>query len=396
MTVGWLVENAAPFVYEEVAALRKRGISVSVASVFRPFGAQDWTEAFDGPVFYPARGRRGWLLRSIQNAARRPLAFARVMNRARLERAPYRLVALAAELAERAKVEEWTHVHGTFATFPAWVAWAVAEMRSIPFSMTGHAYDVQEPRPWLPRVIDDCAFARAISTETAGRMKRLAASGNGRSKIRVAHLGVDTERFAPSGERRRRGAPRILCVANHVPEKGIEHLLDAARQLAEEGTEVRVELVGEGPLTDSLRARASRLGLTPRSVVFRGRRDREQVRRALARATIFALPCSAGGGVDHDGLPVAILEAMACGLPLVTTPVGGIPDAIEDGENGRLVPPDDPAALARTLSELLTDPAQRRRLGASARRSAEERFSASAAARRLDVLLSGTVSGARA
>ncbi|NNL86042.1 MAG: glycosyltransferase family 4 protein [Myxococcales bacterium] len=393
MKVGWIVENASPFVYEEVAALRARGVQVSVASVFRPLGDEDWSEAFGSAVYYPVRGKGKWLLRALRNAAEKPTAIARVAARARRENAPYRLVALAAEIAKRARREQWSHVHGTFATFPAWVAWAVGELLEIPFSLTGHAYDVQEPRPWLPRILADCAFARAISSETGSRMMRLAETPRSRAKVRVAHLGVDTDRFAPSGERRRRGIPRVLCVARHVPEKGIADLLEATQRLVAGGASLRVELVGEGPLTPQLRRRARELGLLGSHVVFRGRCDRDRVRRALARATLFALPCSAGGGIDHDGLPVAILEAMACGLPIVTTAVGGISDAIVDGVNGCFVNPDDPVGLAAAIRGLLEDSARRERLGRGARATALQRFSARAAARRLDVLLSEPTAG---
>ncbi|HBZ68648.1 MAG TPA: hypothetical protein DEP35_02405 [Deltaproteobacteria bacterium] len=380
--VGLIVECAATFVCEEVAALRSLGVEVALASAFRP--GPGWGAAFGDEVAYPRAGRGAWAARALHDGFRSGPRLADLVRCALAERAPLRLVALAANLARRARRERWQHVHASFATYPAWLAWATAHLARLPFSFTAHAYDVQEPRPWLARVAREAAFVRAISIETAARVHAAAGSA---ARVRVGYLGVDVERFRPGDDRA--DPPEILTVARLVPKKGIEVLIEAVRLLtrgegAREGAaRFRVHLLGDGPLHAACAARSRALGLHE-VIFFHGAATPAQVALALQRATIFALPCVlAEGGTQHDGLPVALLEAMASGLPAVSTPVGGIPEALTDGENGVLVPPSDAHALAAALAMLLGDAGLCRRLGASARERVLRQFRGDAAAARL-------------
>jgi glycosyltransferase involved in cell wall biosynthesis len=380
--VGVLVENDASFVFEEVAALRRLGLDVAVASVFRPACDERWAQAFGGPVLYPRPGLAGWAARVARDGASAPVRLARVGRLGRAEGAPLRLVALAAGLARRARSEGWRHVHGSFAGYPAWTAWAVSELAGVPFSFTGHAYDVQRPRPWVGRLLGECAFARAISLETAFRLRALSPHPGQRDRVRVGYLGVELERFAARGERAPAAPPEIVCVARLVPKKGIDVLLEAAAGLARAGRRFRVRVLGDGPLRQPLAARAEALGLGE-VVVFEGEASRSCIAEALAAATLFALPCVVAEGPDHDGIPVALLEAMAAGLPVVSTPLGGIPEAVTSGRNGLLVREGDPWSLERVLADLLDDAALRAALGAAARETACQRFRLEDAASRL-------------
>ncbi len=394
MRIALLVENDVSFVSDEVAGLRALGHEVAVASVFRPDPAPRWHRAFEGPVVYPPRGPRGrsrWLARALRGGVAAPRGQAQVSRAARAEGAPLRLVALAADLARRARAERWSHVHASFATFPAWTAAAVSRLGGIPFSFTGHAYDVQRPRPWLPRLLAEAAFVRAISGETAGRLERLAPHAAARRRVRVGHLGVDVRCFAPEPALPRR-TPEIVAVARLVPKKGLGVLVDAAAELRRLGQPFRVRIFGEGPLRGDLQRRIRDRGLQ-RRVQLEGAADRAKLVRVLRRASVFALPCVVDRAGEHDGLPVALLEAMACALPVVTTPVGGIGDAVEADHNGVLVPPGEPGPLASALDGLLTDAALRRRLGAAARATVVERFRLEAAAARLADWMEGAGPG---
>jgi glycosyltransferase involved in cell wall biosynthesis len=381
MKLAVLVENDSSFVFEEVAALREAGLQVEVASVFRPSPASRWELHYGSPVDYPASGWSGWAARSLRDGAVAPLRIARIARTAREEGAPLRLVALAAGLARRARAEGWHHFHGSFAAFPAWTAWAAARLADLPFSFTGHAYDLQEPRPWLSRLMGEASFVRAISREGASRLGALVARSGDPDRVRVGYLGVDVERFRP-GRTRAPGPPSVVSVARLGPTKGLEILIDAAAELARSARCFRVEILGDGPLRADLEARVRALGVEDR-VRLEGPVSREGVARTLAGATVFALPCTVVGAGRHDGLPVAILEAMAAGLPVVTTPVGGIPEAIVSGKNGRLVQPGDSRALRLALAELLDDHALRARLGAAGRKTVLKRFQLRDSAARL-------------
>lgn len=380
LRIGLVVENAAPFVFEEVASLRALDLEVEVASVFRP--APAWEAEFGSPVHYPARGAASWLRQVLPSGLRHPRRASALAARAASEGAPLRLVALALAWGARARREGWQHLHASFAGFPAFVAAEAARIAGIPWSFTAHAYDVQEPRPWLPRLLREACFVRAISRESARRLRHLAPEAGAR--IRVGHLGVDERRFAPPALPPP-GPPRIVAVASPGPTKGLDVLVEAVGRLVEEGSPVRLEIWGEGPLRAELVEQIAARGLAER-VLCAGAADREQVAAALRRATLFALPCvtlprpPAG---RHDGLPVAILEAMATGLPVVSTPVGGIPEALEHGNTGWLVPERDADALAVALRRLLGEPRLRARLGLAARAEVLARFRASQAAARL-------------
>ncbi|HME74014.1 MAG TPA: glycosyltransferase [Myxococcota bacterium] len=384
MRVGLIVECAVPFVCDEVAALRSVGVEVALASAFRP--GPDWRAAFGGEVGYPQPGRRAWVARALRDGLTSGPRLADLIGCALAERVPLRLVALAATLARRARRERWRHVHASFATYPAWLAWATGHLARLPFSFTAHAYDVQEPRPWLARVAVEAAFVRAISIETAMRVRAAAGSA---ARVRVGHLGVDVERFCP-GNGTVADPPEILTVARIGPTKGIEVLIEAARLLASGDlaqdaapARFRVRILGDGPLREACAARARALGLHE-VVCFDGAATSVQVSLALRRATIFALPCvPVRGGARHDGLPVALLEAMASALPVVSTPVGGIPEAVTDGDNGVLVPSSDAHQLAAALAKLLNDAGLRRRLGTAARVRVLRQFRGDAAAARL-------------
>jgi glycosyltransferase involved in cell wall biosynthesis len=384
MRVALIVECAVPFVCDEVAALRSLGVEVGLASAFRP--GPGWGAAFGAEVGYPAPGRRAWMACALRDGLASGPRLAEVMRRAIAEQAPLRLVALAATLASRARREHWQHVHASFATYPAWLAWATGHLAELPFSFTAHAYDVQEPRPWLARVAVEADFVRAISGETAARVQIAAGPG---ARVRIGHLGVDVERFSP-GKDPASDPPEILCVARIGPTKGIEVLIDAARLLAKGDLaepmapeRLRVRILGDGPLFSACRARAHACGLD-QIVCFDGPATPAEVAAALRRASVFALPCvPVRGGARHDGLPVALLEAMATALPVVSTPVGGIPEAVKHWDNGMLVPCGDARGLAQTLALLLKDAGLRRRLGLAARETVLRQFRGDAAAARL-------------
>jgi glycosyltransferase involved in cell wall biosynthesis len=177
-------------------------------------------------------------------------------------------------------------------------------------------------------------------------------------------------------------ALKILFLGRVFRSKGVFELLEAFGLLSHRFSDVELLIAGEGKDLDEARAYALKNGFGP-SVRFPGWVDGDAKQSLLSEADIFCLPSHA------EGLPNAMIEAMAAGLPIVVTPVGAIPDVIVDGANGLLIPVQDASALAQRFEMLLEAPALRKALGQSARATAKSKFNAADAAKQLTLLVAG-------
>jgi glycosyltransferase involved in cell wall biosynthesis len=211
----------------------------------------------------------------------------------------------------------------------------------------------------------------------------------------LTHHGLDAGRFAaphrtlgPDGRDPDRPV-RLLGVARLVPKKGVEVLLEALATLPPE-LHWRYEHVGGGPLLDRLAGTAARLGLAGR-ITWRGALAQDQVVDAYRAADLFVLASRIAPDGDRDGLPNVALEAGALELPVVASRIGAVPELIEDGANGRLVPADDAPALAAALAALIRDPAARLRCGRAGRRRVLEQFAMEPGIDRLAARLAGVL-----
>jgi len=168
------------------------------------------------------------------------------------------------------------------------------------------------------------------------------------------------------------GTGPVLFVGRLVERNGVAQALEAIAKLGPNGP--RLEIVGEGPERPALVELAARLGVADR-VVFRGRISAPELQASYARAAVCVLPSVQDARGDTEGLGVVLLEAMNHGTPVVASRIGGIPDIVEDGISGLLVPPADADALAAAIRRVLADPALARRLGEAGHRRLRERFS---------------------
>ncbi|HEY1336202.1 MAG TPA: glycosyltransferase [Bryobacteraceae bacterium] len=201
-------------------------------------------------------------------------------------------------------------------------------------------------------------------------------------RIRVHRMGVDLRRFAPRNSTLSAGPLRILTVARLVEKKGVAHGIRAAARLR---TPFDYTIVGDGPLRAELEALVQKLGIADR-VRFAGARDRAYVADVMGHADILLAPSVSAVNGDIEGMPVAIMEAMACALPVVATRHSGIPELIADGVSGLLADEHDAEALAAALERLAADPSIRKRMGNAGREIIARDFEIGALNDRLEAI----------
>jgi len=201
---------------------------------------------------------------------------------------------------------------------------------------------------------------------TRGDVEEVVRFGCPLDKIRLIPNAVDTERFKPCKER---DDNLVVWVGRFVPEKGLEYLIEAAKTVTEEVKDVQFLLVGYGPLKAKIMKLAYDRGLFSRSIRFKGPLSRDEVAKVLGKAAIFVFPSL------KEGLPLSVLEAMACGKPVIGSDTSGISDVVTHGQNGLLISPRNPKALANAVLTLLNDKNLTRRLGKNARQLVAEKYS---------------------
>jgi len=380
--VGAVLPKASEtFVYREVLGLRARGADVLAASV-RPPERDLGDERLDAladeavVVYGP-----GLLARAARGALRRPDVLARGLLDAAAGRdvPPGKRPRLlwqclgGLSLAERLRGRGVEHVHAHMAHVPASVAMYAARALGVPFSFTGHAADLFRDRSLLPAKLARAAFVACISEWHRGFYREAAPAGVDvpDARLPVIRCGVAVDQFAPRAGPAPADAP-VLAVGRLVPKKGFDLLVEAVARLAP-GQRPRVAIVGDGPEQARLERLVAERGVAER-VELLGARPNAEVRRLMGEALAVALPCRVSPDGDKDGIPVVLMEAMACGLPVVSGDLPSIRELIAADATGLLVPPGDLDALTAALERLTGDPDLRARLGAAARARVEEEF----------------------
>ena len=252
---------------------------------------------------------------------------------------------------------------------PATVGRFAATLARVPYALSAHAKDV-----WLTppnELASKVRGAETVLTCTEEAQRYLARLSGGRVPVRLARHGVEVPpepQPPPANE-----VPVVLGVGRLVQKKGYDVVLRAAGELRDRGIDFRLRIVGEGEEWPRLQRLVHELSLADRAI-FLGPLTQDEVAAEYARADVFALGCRQLPDGDRDGTPNVIVEAMARGIPVVSTSMPAIAEAIVDGESGLLAPPGDSAALADALARALADARLRQRLGEAARARAIERF----------------------
>ncbi|SHH65264.1 glycosyltransferase family 4 protein [Marivita hallyeonensis] len=265
----------------------------------------------------------------------------------------------AGVLADKLAAEGVTHLHNHIAKASCTVAMLAGALSGIRWSFTIHGPDIFfEPHHWrIDEKAARASFVACISHFCRSQLMCFADAAHW-ERFHIVHCGVDPSRYAPSSDR---DGLRAVFVGRLAGVKGVPILIDAIAQLAETHPDVSLRLVGDGPDRKNLEAAVKRQGLSDR-VVFLGYRSQAEVAEELAQADVFVLPSFA------EGVPVVLMEAMAGQVPVLTTRLAGVPELVEDGVTGRLVPPGDAAAFRDALDEMLRDPEMRASYGAAGRK----------------------------
>jgi glycosyltransferase involved in cell wall biosynthesis len=275
------------------------------------------------------------------------------------------------------------HVHAHWAHTATTIAMHTAELLGVGFSFTGHANDLFVHRVALAAKVRRARFIVCISEY---HRRFYLALGADPARLQVVYCGIDTDRFRPDMERAEAGRPlrrRILGVGRLVEKKGFHHLIEACAGLRDRGLDFECLIAGSGPEEASLRQLVARHGLADYVTLTGQPVLQEDLQVLLRSATVFALPCVEDRDGDMDGLPQVLIEAMACGIPAVSTRLVGIPDLIRDGWNGLLVPAGDTSALASGLERVISSPRWASDLGNCATNWARLHFGRGEAVRRL-------------
>ena len=360
-----LPKRSETFVYRELLALRAAGRRVLAASVHPPErGLGDprldalaeeaigiygpgivrlLADAAVESIAHPARAV-GVLCRAHLDAWGqsdvRGLGILKVFGQA--------LAALA--LARRIRGSGVSHIHAHMAHVPATIAMYAARQLGIRFSFTGHAADIFRDRSLLKPKLERAAFVSCISEWHRGFYREIVARPD--AEYPVIRCAVDTDDFTMGGGGSRSGVPLILGVGRLVPKKGFDLLLEALSRLRSAGRAFRAVIGGDGPEAAALKALRDARGLSD-AVELPGALSNADVRRLLGEADVFVLPCRVDASGDKDGIPVVLMEAMACGVSCISGDLPAIRELIRDGESGRLVPPGDADALTSALEQLL-------------------------------------------
>ncbi len=266
------------------------------------------------------------------------------------------------------------HLHAHFASLPSTIAYFSGRLSSVPFSFTAHAkdiyvYDMEEHL--LREKLHNAKFVVTVTN-----YNRQFLSGHNpdleKDKIKVIYNGVKIDKLKPPSDIKREHNV-ILGVGRLVPKKGFDTLLNACRLLKDNGVSFKCLIAGDGSEVESLYSLQRELELDD-TVEFLGPKTQDEIINLMYRATLMCLPCTVAEDGNQDALPTVLLEALACGLPVISTNISGIPEIIDSNVNGILVGPDNPDNLFLELKRLLSSAKLREDFAKAGHKKANEFF----------------------
>ena len=371
--IGTYPALTTTFIDREISALIDLGVDVRIVSMRRPATepseAQRPLAARTEYVLPPNPLRLG--ASQLRWLVRRPItylhALAYLLTRRHEHGSRLRTLAhfvMGAEVANRLRHRADGHLHAHFADRAATVAYVAGRLLGTGYSLTAHANDIYLNPNLLPMKIGSSRFTATCTEYNLAHLRKTLAPSVARRIQRIYH-GLELGTYAQLGEGRS-ATPTIVSVGQLKEKKGLRYLVEAVAMLRDRGLHVACRIIGDGPLRADLSDLIEYHRLGDR-VELLGALPHHEVIRHYAAARIFALPCVVAEDGDRDGIPNAILEGMASGLAVISTPISGIPEVVNHETTGLLIPPGDSSALADAIERLLRDEELGSRLGSGGR-----------------------------
>ncbi|WP_420569067.1 glycosyltransferase family 4 protein [Thalassovita sp.] len=387
------------FIQREVAQLRAQGFTVQTCSIRRTgmehlVGEEQRAEAAQTFYVLQAAARPLRSLRSHARALKRsPSAYFKTLRLA-IQTSPggvkamlYQLFyfAEAVVLADHLRETGVQHLHNHIAKASCTVAMLCHELCGIPYSFTMHGPDIFfEPIRWrIDEKIARASFVACISDFCRSQGMVFSDPAHW-DRMHIVHCGVEPDRYQTPAQR---SGTRALFIGRLAAVKGLPVLFDAMKGLVQDIPDFHLTVIGDGPDRVELETKAAAMGLAGH-VSFLGYKSQSEVAQTLQTQDMLVLPSFA------EGVPVVLMEAMASGLPVVTTQIAGVPELVQDGTSGRLVPPGDADALRLAMQDVLTDPERAIQMGQAGRAKVASEFDIRNEAAWLGTLIQGYIDGA--
>lgn len=366
------------FILREIKALAERGVNLRIFSLrrrrdpviqddARPFLSETLYEPYMSPgvamaalraILTRPRELVGLVAWMVKGCWRNPLALAKSLA----------FLPKAIRFAERAREDGIEHLHAHWATYPATVALVMSRLTGITWSFTCHAHDIFHDPSLLPEKLERAEFALTCTADNKRYLETV--SPHAARKVRVSYHGLDLRQFQPPAARPATDRVRILGVGSLLECKGFDILIEACSLLKQRGLAFHLTIAGGGPEEERLKKGIADFGLSEQ-VTLTGYVTQKDLIPLYHEADIFALPAVLE---IHWGIPNVLIEALACGVPVVTTALPSLPELVETGVHGLVARNKDPQDLADKLAWLVLDPKLRNAMGQAGRERVKRCF----------------------
>lgn len=412
LRIGYVLKRfptlSQTFILNEVLGLEQQGVPLEIFSLERPLeeprhgglkkvhtpvtylpedGLSEWPigEGRYGEGTFQERPFKEWFQGDRRKRIPELFAFPHVLTKLTKQvrkveeflvfAAQVKAIPQAMALAALAKLKGVEHFHAHFGQEATTVAMLASRLTGIPYSFTAHAYDIYDDlrvdQELLKEKVRQARFVVTVCDHNRRVLTTLCGQKVARKIIRI-YNGIDIAQFRPDPSVARQPG-LILAVGRLVVKKGFRDLVRACRFLQDNETSFKCLIVGEGEERDRLNQQIAALGLQDR-VTLLGPQTQEHVLKLMREAAVLVLPCVVSPSGNQDGLPSVLIEALAVGLPAISTTLSGVPEIIEHGRTGLLIAPGDSMSLASAIEQVFGNPALRERLARAGLRKVKGQF----------------------